>query len=80
MMNFKKLSLGLVAATMLVATPVMAQERQSGTRRAGLLLSELTVPHRRLWRESGAPAGSSYYRQPVSPDATRRCVCGSTVG
>ena len=63
MTNFKKLSLGLVAATMLVGHSCDGSRRLSGTRRAGLLLSELTVPHSRLRRESGASAGllSSYY-------------------
>ena len=53
-MNCKKLSLGLVAATIL-ATPAMAQGVKQEPGAPGVHLSELTVPHGRLRCESDAP-------------------------
>ena len=58
MMNCKKLSLGLVVATIL-ATPVMAQGGKQELGAPGVH-QELTVPHRRPRCESDARSGYYY--------------------
>ena len=78
MMNCKKLSLGLVAATIL-ATPVMAQGVNQEPGAPGFY-----YPNSRYvtggYGVRATPRTWLLLRKPVSPGATRRRVCDSTVG